>query len=71
MADKGNRITLTEGETVLCEIDDFMSDEEDEDDDDEEDDACENCGNTLNDGSDICDQCGGTFVSQAKEEEEE
>ena len=27
-------------------------------------DACENCGNTLNDGSDICDQCGGAFVSQ-------
>lgn len=24
-------------------------------------DACENCGNTLNDGSDICDQCGGAF----------
>ncbi|MEQ1950892.1 hypothetical protein [Mesorhizobium sp. CN2-181] len=28
---------------------------------DEEDAACENCGNTLNDGSDICDQCGGDF----------
>jgi RNA polymerase subunit RPABC4/transcription elongation factor Spt4 len=27
------------------------------------DDACEACGNTLNDGSDICDQCGGSFVS--------
>ncbi len=23
--------------------------------------ACEGCGNTLNDGSDICDQCGGEF----------
>jgi hypothetical protein len=23
--------------------------------------ACEGCGNTLNDGSDICDQCGGDF----------
>jgi hypothetical protein len=23
--------------------------------------ACERCGNTLNDGSDICDQCGGEF----------
>jgi hypothetical protein len=23
--------------------------------------ACEGCGNTLNDGSDICDQCGGQF----------
>lgn len=23
--------------------------------------ACDQCGNTLNDGSDICDQCGGTF----------
>jgi len=26
-----------------------------------EDAACEDCGNTLNDGSDICDQCGGEF----------
>ena len=24
--------------------------------------ACDQCGNTLNDGSDICDQCGGRFV---------
>ena len=24
--------------------------------------ACERCGNTLNDGSDICYQCGGKFV---------
>ena len=23
--------------------------------------ACNQCGNTLNDGSDICDQCGGAF----------
>ena len=23
--------------------------------------ACEQCGNTLNDGSDICYQCGGGF----------
>lgn len=23
--------------------------------------ACNQCGNTLNDGSDICDQCGGDF----------
>jgi len=23
--------------------------------------ACADCGNTLNDGSDICDQCGGEF----------
>jgi hypothetical protein len=30
-------------------------------DEDEEDAACKNCGNTLNDGSDICDQCGGKF----------
>ena len=27
-------------------------------------DACEDCGNTLNDGSDICDQCGGNFAAQ-------
>lgn len=27
-------------------------------------DACENCGNTLNDGTDTCDQCGGAFVEQ-------
>ena len=49
------------GRHGALEIDDFMTDEEDED---EDDDACENCGNTLNDGSDICDQCGGAFVSQ-------
>ena len=24
--------------------------------------ACGNCGNTLNDGSDICDQCGCAFA---------
>ena len=23
--------------------------------------ACDQCGNTLNNGSDICDQCGGDF----------
>ena len=35
-----------------------------EDEDEDEDDriaACDQCGNTLNDGSDICDQCGGVF----------
>jgi hypothetical protein len=35
MADRGNRITLKEGETVLLEVDDFV--DEDEDFDDEED----------------------------------
>jgi rRNA maturation endonuclease Nob1 len=33
----------------------------DEDEDEQEVAACEGCGNTLNDGSDICDQCGGMF----------
>lgn len=28
--------------------------------------ACENCGNTANDGSDVCDQCGGAFVEQGE-----
>jgi len=31
-------------------------------DDDEELYQCENCGNTLNNGSDICDECGGRMV---------
>lgn len=46
----------------------FAEDEDsDEDEDEDEDDdsdriaACNQCGNTLNDGSDICDQCGGAF----------
>lgn len=44
----------------------FAEDEDSDEDDDSDDetfemDACENCGNTLNDGSDICDQCGGAF----------
>lgn len=30
--------------------------------------ACTNCGNTLNDGSDVCDQCGGDFEDQELEE---
>lgn len=33
-----------------------------EDWEDDEDAVCENCGDTLNDGSDICSLCGGRFV---------
>ncbi len=32
--------------------------------------ACDQCGNTLNDGSDVCDQCGGDFEDPEPEWEE-